>query len=145
MAVETKVRRMIKAALKTNVVLTVRIKGTALAAAGEEDEEKVLEQSNASNRKSLKGPETWRNQQVSPQELVLHAGNFPEDTPFGIISARSRVSEYMIESRPFTFTSTSSRYIRLTFHVNPKLQTKEVSSSEHPPSVCLTMRATYRD
>ena len=55
---------MIKAALKTNVVLTVNTNRTALAAAGEEDKFKVLEQSNTSNRKSLKGAETWHNQQA---------------------------------------------------------------------------------
>jgi hypothetical protein len=71
MAVETTVRRMIKAALKTNVVLTVNTNRTALAAAGEEDKFKVLEQSNTSNRKSLKEDETWHSQQASPQEFQV--------------------------------------------------------------------------
>jgi hypothetical protein len=89
MAVDTTVRRMIKAALKTNVALIVNTKGTALAAAGEEDKFKVLEQSNGSNRKSLRrmrlGTASKRLHKSS--RLVLHAGNFPEHTPFGIVSA----------------------------------------------------------
>ena len=139
MAVETTVRRMIKAALKTNVALILNTKGTALAAAGEEDKFKVLEQSNGSNRKSLKEDETWHSQQASPQEFQVSIACRELSRTYPVVSAGSRASEYKIESRPFTFTSTSSRYIRLTFHVNPKLQMKEVSSSQHPPSVCLTM------